>query len=129
VTARFRVPKRRPFHRLAKPFDTIDTNKDGFITTDEMKVARAKAVAVMFKRLDADNDGRISKTEADAKALWLAKHFTMMDANNDGYISQDELAVARKKWRGGTRCRVSFSYVHAKQFFIESRLEVSNDHA
>ncbi|MCA3017295.1 MAG: EF-hand domain-containing protein [Rhodocyclaceae bacterium] len=86
--------------RLAKRFDTIDTNKDGFITTDEMKVARAKAVAVMFKRLDADNDGRISKTEADAKAPRLAKHFTMMDANNDGYISQDELAVARKKMAG-----------------------------
>ncbi|MCA2997780.1 MAG: EF-hand domain-containing protein [Rhodocyclaceae bacterium] len=86
--------------RLAKRFDTIDINKDGFITTDEMKVARAKAVAVMFKRLDADNDGRISKAEADAKAPQLANRFTMVDANNDGYISQDELAVARKKLAG-----------------------------
>lgn len=83
--------------RLAKRFDTIDTNKDGFITTDEMKVARAKAVAVMFKRLDTDNDGRVSKAEADAKAPRLAKHFTTVDANKDGFVSKDELAAARKK--------------------------------
>ena len=83
--------------RLAKRFDAIDANKDSFITADEMKAARAKASAVMFKRIDTDNDGRVSKAEADAKAPRLAKHFATVDTTKDGFVSKEELAAARKK--------------------------------
>jgi Ca2+-binding EF-hand superfamily protein len=82
---------------LAKRFDAIDANKDGFITAEEVKVARAKTASVMFKRIDTDNDGRISKAEADSKAPRLAKNFAAVDTNKDGFVSTDELTAARKK--------------------------------
>ena len=36
--------------RLAKHFDEIDTNKDGFITKDEMKAHREKRMAERAKK-------------------------------------------------------------------------------
>ena len=40
-----------------------------------------------IKRLDKDNDGKVSKSEFDGPS----KHFKHFDKNSDGYISKDEV--------------------------------------
>lgn len=85
------------FPRLAKHFDQIDTNKDGSLSKEELMAMRKRASAAKFGMLDSDGDGRISRTEADAKAPRLSKHFDQIDANKDGFLSKDELAAAHKR--------------------------------
>jgi Ca2+-binding EF-hand superfamily protein len=81
---------------IAKDFDKIDANKDGYLTKDEMKAQRAKKVAAKLKAIDGDQDGRISRAEADAKTPMIAKHFDKLDRNVDGFIDKDEMAAARE---------------------------------
>lgn len=77
--------------RLAERFDAIDANGDGQVSFDELRGSRHKARGERFlKRLDADNDGKVSKTEALAKAT---ERFERVDANKDGFITADELAA------------------------------------
>lgn len=42
-----------------------------------------------FKTLDADGDGRISKTEATAKES-IASNFDALDSDSDGFVSERE---------------------------------------
>lgn len=51
----------------------------------------------MFKRLDKNGDGKISKEEAPER---LAANFDKIDANKDGFITPDELK-ARQPGPGG----------------------------
>jgi len=46
----------------------------------------APTAADFVKRLDKDNDGKVSKSEFDGPA----EHFSRLDKNSDGYISKDE---------------------------------------
>ncbi len=92
--------------RLAERFDAIDTNKDGQLTQDEMKAHRATSsdkdraqnAEEVFKRLDADNSGGVSKAEA-AQRPRLAKHFDAIDANKDGQITREEAKAAHEKMK------------------------------
>ena len=81
---------------LAKNFDRLDTNKDGFISRDELQAARKHRQAAMFKKIDTDGDGRISRQEAASRPM-LSKHFDQIDTNKDGYLSRDELIAARQR--------------------------------
>ena len=47
----------------------------------------------LFKALDTNADGMISKTEAEAHDV-LNELFDSLDLNSDGFISADELSVA-----------------------------------
>ena len=89
------------YPRLAKRFDVVDTDRDGFVTPQEMKAARAKANAAKLKAIDTNGDGRLSRAEVDAKAPCLAKNFDAIDTNKDGYLSQEELVTARNHRRSG----------------------------
>jgi len=92
----------------AERFDSIDQNKDGGLTPDELKTAhqaREKArqdkPAVskggpMFKHLDKNNDGQITRLESDEGALSM---FDAMDQNKDGYVTQQEARVSFHKHR------------------------------
>lgn len=52
----------------------------------------------ILKRLDTDNDGLISKSEAnEAKNGRMAENFDTIDANSDGFIDEDELKRGKKK--------------------------------
>jgi EF hand len=82
---------------IAKDFDKIDANKDGFLTKDEMKAQRAKRAETKLKAIDGNQDGRISRAEADAKTPKLAKNFDKLDANKDGFIDKAEMAAARQR--------------------------------
>jgi len=44
----------------------------------------------VFKSLDADSDGRISKTEAQANTR-VQSEFSRLDLNRDGFIDKKEL--------------------------------------
>ncbi len=48
----------------------------------------------MFKEVDTNGDGAISKTEFNA---FQARHFKRMDANGDGKITRDEMEAWHKK--------------------------------
>jgi Ca2+-binding protein (EF-Hand superfamily) len=80
--------------RLAQHFDAIDTNRDGFLTMDELKAARHAMHHAHWARIDTNNDGRISLDEAKANAPRLAEHFDQVDANHDGFISPEEMRAA-----------------------------------
>jgi Ca2+-binding EF-hand superfamily protein len=86
---------------LTKRFDSIDTNKDGKLATDEMQQARMQRGGGhrgwrhgqghghdgMGMKLDTDKDGRISSAEA-AGAPKFAERFETMDANKDGFVDR-----------------------------------------
>jgi Ca2+-binding EF-hand superfamily protein len=62
-------------------------------------------VEKIFKHVDADKDGRISRAEASGRKL-LAEHFDKIDADRDGFLSRDEIRsvvakrMARKQGQG-----------------------------
>jgi Ca2+-binding EF-hand superfamily protein len=75
----------------AQGFDTLDADKDGFLTAAEIgSVARDKG-AKMFQQFDANSDGKIARDEWNQKP----RAFDKMDANADGFLTPDEL-TARK---------------------------------
>jgi hypothetical protein len=51
----------------------------------------------MLKKMDANNDGSISRAEFNTATQ---AHFTRMDQNNDGVITAAELQSAREAHRG-----------------------------
>jgi len=96
-------------------FDALDRNGDGFIDATELKSnrrrrpaksdrkqndrpeARGDRSARMFKKLDKDGDGAISKEEwpADARVP-----FDRVDADGNGRVSKSELARVAARGRG-----------------------------
>jgi EF hand len=54
-----------------------------------LRLARMDTSAAAFRKLDKDNDGRISPLEA-ADNPKLAAAFTMADRDKDGYLSKEE---------------------------------------
>ncbi len=79
--------------RLAAKFDQLDVNKDGKLGASE-RPQREHGKRGGGKRgdrmqaLDADKDGRISRTEANAGNAGFAQRFAEMDANKDGYLDR-----------------------------------------
>jgi Ca2+-binding EF-hand superfamily protein len=54
----------------------------------------------MFKRLDTDADGKISKAEADkAEKGMIKEKFADIDTNKDEYINKEELKAYRQSHR------------------------------
>jgi Ca2+-binding EF-hand superfamily protein len=104
-----------------KWFTELDTSKDGFVTADELKTFGDKMHAEwsqkhgdqadqkpggkhgnfserILKRVDTDQDGKISKTEFDAGG---AKLFARFDDNSDGKIASDEMPQRHMARFGG----------------------------
>jgi hypothetical protein len=92
-------------HRfLAKKFDTIDINKDGYLSQPELAAFHAarkeqhgqhgghggKGLAA----LDTNKDQLISREEAKGHPR-LEKHFDAIDSNKDGQLSREELVAFR----------------------------------
>ena len=95
---------------LSSRFSTIDTDKDGFVTTDEYRTfytanasqgeqhAAAHSAVVtrdVWVKLDADADSRISLAEAAANTD-LSASFSTMDSNSDGFVTQAEYQAYAK---------------------------------
>jgi len=60
----------------------------------KLRLARMDTSAAAFRKLDADNDGRISALEA-ADNPRVAAAFTMADKDKDGYLSKEEFESMR----------------------------------
>ena len=88
-------------------FAAIDTNKDGFLTRDEIAAVQANALQrataareqrmeAEFKKLDTNNDGSLNLAEFKAAAPAVRPAgtpdamITQLDANKDGKVSPVE---------------------------------------
>jgi len=76
-------------------FDKIDTKHQGFIDKDELTAyigsSHPELVDRMMKRLDTNNDGKISKDEFEKP---LRKRFALLDLNDDGKVTKEEAELA-----------------------------------
>ncbi len=85
-------------------FKEIDANKDGKITQAEMDAVHSKKVEKCdvqldkrFDKSDIDNDGALSKDEAEIGMPAIFRHFDEFDVNKDGKISSQEMSDFMKK--------------------------------
>ena len=69
-------------------FQRLDTNNDGQISRDEAQVPRD----ARFDRMDLDGDGAITKAEFDTLG---DRRFNKTDINGDGFVTPDEVEAAR----------------------------------
>lgn len=84
-------------------FNTLDRNKNGDVTHDEMvQGARgdfARMQGMRFGRTDTNRDGKVDKAEFGKQTEDL---FTYRDANKDGVLTVEELgALGAGRGRGG----------------------------
>ena len=70
---------------VAKPVETATQPDPG----TKMRLAAMDTSPNAFRKLDKDNDGRISALEA-ADNTKVAAAFTMADKDKDGYLSKEE---------------------------------------
>lgn len=85
--------------RLAQNFDTLDKNKDGKLTPDELpKRGEFRHGREAMAKLDTNKDGRISREEAKADPKFAAR-FDKMDFNKDGYIDKADFDARMKQSR------------------------------
>jgi len=66
---------------------------------EERKGEGNVSTAELIDKMDSNQDGKISKSEAKGP---LANDFSKVDTNNDGYITKDELDEAPKRLEGGS---------------------------
>lgn len=74
---------------MSKRFIETDTNKDGFLTKDEMLEEHKKRIEDIFTRLDTDKDGKLSPEEMKAgrekmRERMKERREKMMDKKTDG---------------------------------------------
>ncbi len=70
----------------------------------EMDSRMDQAIDMMFRQMDADHDGKISKSE------WMAfqeKHFMSIDKKGRGYITRDDVKERMKEEQERMRGRKS----------------------
>jgi Ca2+-binding EF-hand superfamily protein len=102
--------------RIAKMFNQLDLNRDGFITADELATSRAKfderqaasapkRAEKAFDRLDTNHDGQITQAELAARSTArkssTGKHraagsslLARADSNKDGMVTRAEYEAA-----------------------------------
>jgi hypothetical protein len=81
----------------ARFFDRLDKNDDQAVTREELQAGPhlgAKGAGFMFKKADANGDGKVSRAEGTQAALQRYDH---MDGNRDGVITRAELETRRDK--------------------------------
>jgi Ca2+-binding EF-hand superfamily protein len=87
------VSKQEYLDYYAKRFDSMDKNKDGKITADELPTKNKGKANALFNEIDANKDGVVTKQEY---LDYYAKKFDAADKNHDGKLTQDELPARPK---------------------------------
>jgi Ca2+-binding EF-hand superfamily protein len=84
-------------HWMEKKFDRADADGNGTVTRQELlefkggwrhKKAKIKSAKILEK-LDADQDGRVSRPEAGGH--WMAHKFERVDVDSDGFLTYEEI--------------------------------------
>jgi len=86
-------------------FEKTDTNKDGFISKDEMIASHKARIDDMFEKMDTNKDGMISHNEllyqmenksggSQMDKALVNMIFSQMDKTPDGQISEEEFIQA-----------------------------------
>jgi Ca2+-binding EF-hand superfamily protein len=84
-----RIDREEFHHRMVEIFFHGDRDKDGYMTTEELKAA--VVFPEDFADSDRDGDGRIALYEFVAVRF---KTFDEVDTNQDGLLSEDEVVAA-----------------------------------
>ncbi|HYG08305.1 MAG TPA: EF-hand domain-containing protein [Stenotrophomonas sp.] len=86
--------------RLAQNFDTLDKNKDGKLSRDELpkRAEFHRGAHEHMTKLDTNKDGRISREEAKADPKF-ASRFDKLDVNKDGYVDKADFQARRQQSR------------------------------
>jgi len=95
-----RIMSNRPMTRndvaghVAKLFARLDTNRDGFVTRDEVEAIHTRMMAAM------DKTGNVGKRLAD-RGVFMDRGamFDRLDTNHDGSISRQEFTAGRPEVR------------------------------
>lgn len=83
--------------RMHRELDQFSSNYyPGYIQIEER---RKHLLRERFKQADQDNDGTLTREEADLRMPSLSKHFDEMDTDNDGVVNVDEVLAAQAKMR------------------------------
>jgi Ca2+-binding EF-hand superfamily protein len=79
----------------ADAFRKLDANNDGVVTKEELREHAEQARENAWKKLDTDGDGALSIDEFPGRD----NVFKRIDADGDGLLTKEELAAAREKLR------------------------------
>jgi hypothetical protein len=90
---------------VAKNFDAIDADKSGTVTLAEIQAVMKKMAkeahkrgVERFKAADKDNDGSLTREEANAMPR-VAKNFDAIDADKSGTVTLKEIHAYMKAHR------------------------------
>ncbi|WP_179352524.1 EF-hand domain-containing protein [Winogradskyella vidalii] len=90
--------------KIAKDFDEIDTNEDGFIDLEELEIElnregpRKVTAKKLLKEVDQNEDGLLNELEVAAKDKRdLMDNFNDIDTNADSQLDLEELKVFYSK--------------------------------
>lgn len=84
----------------ARFFERLDKNDDKAVTREELQAGPhlgSKGAGFVFKKADANGDGKVSRAEGTQAALQRYDH---MDGNGDGVLTRAELEARKDKKRG-----------------------------
>lgn len=97
--------------RMREHMSGADSDKDGFVSAEELKAAKGKGAhggrwhggakdpAAMMQRLDANGDGKIAVAELPEK---MRERMGAADTDKDGFVSKEEMK-AKAEQRGKER--------------------------
>lgn len=104
--------------RMVRHFDRIDANRDGELERGELAAARRHAMqgkgrqrmrtmhayqGGLFKGMDDDGNGAISRAELGDKVPRWAEAFATIDADGNGELAAEELKAYRQEMRAKHR--------------------------
>ena len=76
-------------------FRKLDADNDGIVTREELQEAAKQARKEAWNKLDTNGDGALSADEFPGRA----EAFKRIDADGDGLVTKQELAAGRERLR------------------------------
>jgi Ca2+-binding EF-hand superfamily protein len=79
-----------------KVFDAADTNRDGYVSQDELTAVLGQKGVDVFSQVDTDGDGKISRTEDEA---FRAKMDEQMKQNSSSDSGMNTISSSDQDWK------------------------------
>ena len=103
-----RIAKEELPEWLRPRFESVDTNSNGFVDEDEMRMMALRArearnapsgLMRRLMELDLDGDGRLHRDELPEAMEYLRAQFDELDFNDDDYLDGAEIrAMTETPW-------------------------------